>query len=193
MNLSEVLRLVTAGLDQLQIRYMIVGSFASSAYGSIRTTQDADLIVDLPLEKAQGLVEKFRNEFYVDLAQVEQAVKGQHSFNIIHLGSFFKVDFFILADKPHMREEFSRRIVSRLDASGEASVWLATAEDTLLSKLHWYRSGGEVSELQWRDAVGILKIQSGRLDMTYLERGARELGVFDLLTRALGKAALPQK
>lgn len=188
MNLSEVLRLVTSRLDQMQIPYMIVGSFASSAYGPIRTTQDADIIVDLPLAKVEGVVEAFRKDFYIDLGMAEQAVTGKRSFNLIHLGSFFKVDFFILADKPFMREEFSRRIARPLDESGSARVWLATGEDTILSKLNWYREGGEVSELQWRDVVGILKVQAGRLDMSYMARWARELGVFDLLTRACGDA-----
>lgn len=190
MTLAEVLRLVTSRLDQLRIPYMIVGSFASSAYGSIRTTQDADLIVELPPEKVPGLVEMFRKDFYVDPGQAEEAIRAHRSFNLIHLGSFFKVDFFILADRPFMREEFSRRTSRPLDESGTAGVWLATAEDTILSKLNWYRDGGGVSEQQRRDVIGILKVQSGRLDMKYLERWARELGVLDLLARVCSDAGI---
>ena len=185
MNLSEVLRLVTSRLEQLLIPYMVVGSFASSAYGSIRTTQDADLIVDLPRAKVAALVEMFGKDFYVDWGQAEQAIANNGSFNLIHLGSYFKVDLFVLSDRPFMREEFLRRVSGRLDESGDARVWLATAEDSILSKLDGYRAGGEVSELQWGDVVGILKVQSGRLDMKYLDHWARELGVLDLLTRAL--------
>jgi hypothetical protein len=192
MNLSEVLRLVTTRLDQLQIPYMVVGSFASSAYGPIRTTQDADLIVDLPLSMVPGLVDMFCKDFYVDPGQAEQAVRGQRSFNLIHLGSFFKVDFFILADRPFMREEFSRRLARPLGESGSARVWLATAEDTILSKLDWYRQGGEVSELQWRDVVGVLKLQVGRLDFQYLRHWAQELGILGLLDRAVSDSGVPQ-
>jgi len=192
MTSSEVLRLVTSRLDQLQIPYMIVGSFASSAYGLLRSTQDADLIVDLPLQKITRLVEMFGKDFYVDPGQAEQAIKGQRSFNLIHLSSFFKVDFFILADKPFMREEFSRRVARPLDESGSARVWLATAEDTILSKLNWYRDGGEVSEQQWRDVVGILKMQAGRLDFLYLRHWARDLGIPGLLDRAVNDSGIPQ-
>jgi hypothetical protein len=191
MNLSEVLRLVTSRLDQLQIPYMIVGSFASSAYGSVRTTQDADLIVDLPASKIADLLQAFGGDFYIDAGQARQAIEHQGSFNLIHHASFFKVDFFILADRAHMREEFCRRVSSPMGGSGAEHVWLATAEDTVLSKLDWYRQGGEVSELQWRDVVGILKLQAGRLDLAYLDRWGRELGLSDLLARAQ-KDAAPQ-
>jgi hypothetical protein len=68
----------------------------------------------------------------------------------------------------------------------EASV--ASAEDTLLAKLEWYRMGGEVSERQWRDVLGVLKVQAGGLDLEYLRRWARELGVDDLLERALAQS-----
>lgn len=38
-----------------------------------------------------------------------------------------------------------------------APIFVATAEDTILSKLAWYRLGGEVSDRQWNDILGILK------------------------------------
>jgi hypothetical protein len=37
---------------------------------------------------------------------------------------------------------------------------------------------------QWRDVIGILKIQTGRLDVGYLQKWAEELGISDLLRRA---------
>jgi hypothetical protein len=61
-----------------------------------------------------------------------------------------------------------------------------TAEDTLLRKLEWYRLGGEVSDRQWSDVVGIVRTQAERLDGEYLRQWARVLEVDDLLTRALG-------
>ena len=157
MTLSEVLSLVISRLDDLQIPYMIVGSFASSAYGPIRSTQDADLIVNMRPEKVGDFVRTFSMDFYVDQSQVEQAIAAKRSVNIIHLGTFFKVDCFILSGTPFMREEFSRRVSRRLEMLEKPDIWLATAEDTVLSKLSWYREGGEVSDLQWRDVTAILK------------------------------------
>jgi hypothetical protein len=50
--------------------------------------------------------------------------------------------------------------------------------------LHWYRAGGEVSERQWSDVLGIIRTQGDRLDRDYLAQWARQLDVGDLLERA---------
>lgn len=64
----------------------------------------------------------------------------------------------------------------------------SSAEDIILSKLEWYRMGGEDSARQWRDILGVLKIRSGELDLDYLRKWAKELEVSDLLERALKQA-----
>jgi hypothetical protein len=65
----------------------------------------------------------------------------------------------------------------------------APAEDTILAKLEWYRLGGEVSERQWRDVQEMLKAQSGRLDLAYMNQWATDLKVDDLLDSALTESA----
>lgn len=62
---------------------------------------------------------------------------------------------------------------------------VASPEDTVLSKLLWYRQGGEVSERQWRDILGLLKVQGKGLDLEYLGQTSVELNVADLLEKAL--------
>lgn len=47
------------------------------------------------------------------------------------------------------------------------------------------RMGGEVSDRQWRDVLGVLKTKTGKLDLDYLHKWAKELKVSDLLERAL--------
>ncbi len=64
------------------------------------------------------------------------------------------------------------------------------AKAAVLAKLEWYRSGGEVSDRQWRDVVDVLKVQGDRLDHGYLRRWAEGLKVADLLERAI-REALP--
>lgn len=54
-----------------------------------------------------------------------------------------------------------------------------------LAKLDWFRRGGEASERQWRDVLGVMKAQSSGLDVAYLRQMAGELRVEDLLVRAL--------
>jgi hypothetical protein len=72
-------------------------------------------------------------------------------------------------------------------AEGSVALLVASAEDTVLAKLEWFRSGGETSERQWADVLGILRVATS-IDVGYLGRGAAELGVADLLERALKEA-----
>jgi hypothetical protein len=83
------------------------------------------------------------------------------------------------------RSEFARRV--RVDLGG-ASLYVATPEDTLLRKLVWFREGGEVSDRQWRDVLGILRGARVGLDRPYLDRWAAQLHVGDLLGRAFDQA-----
>jgi len=64
---------------------------------------------------------------------------------------------------------------------------VATAEDTVLRKLEWYRAGGETSERQWNDLRGVLKVSGAQLDREYMYEWARYLKIDDLLDRLLAE------
>jgi hypothetical protein len=68
-------------------------------------------------------------------------------------------------------------------------IYVATAEDTILAKLSWYRAGGEVSQVQWSDVLGIVGAQGAELDFEYLREWAERIGVRDLLEKLLGASA----
>jgi len=180
---------VTAVLEKLGIPYLVGGSLASTIYGMVRTTQDSDLVAEMRLEHVELFVRELEGEFYVDEEMIREAVARQSSFNIIHRESMFKVDVFIPRMRPFVKEQFvrARRTVLATEPLAEAVV--ATAEDTLLAKLEWYRMGGEASERQWRDVMGILMIQAENLDLHYLRRWAGELKVADLLEKAITESA----
>jgi len=184
-----ILQHVVSTLEKLGVPSMLVGSFASSSHGFPRLTRDADLVIHLNRNQVDEFIEAFSREFYVDRGQIEQAIMNRTSFNIIHFESSFKVDFFVLSRGRYLEEEFSRRVLKQIDPRRDFAAYVQTAEDALLSKLNWYRQGGEVSENQWRDVIGILKVQAGRLDVGYLEKWAQELGISDLLLRARQEAA----
>ncbi|HUP22611.1 MAG TPA: hypothetical protein VNB06_06685, partial [Thermoanaerobaculia bacterium] len=177
MPAEEALRVcleVARLFERLGVRYVVGGSLASSLHGVPRSTDDADLGAELREEHVRPLVEALEGRFYVDEERVRYAVRRGGSFNVIELSAMFKVDVFILGEGPLHREQLERRQRITLPEGGE-ELEVASAEDTVLQKLRWYRLGREVSERQWGDLVGVLKTQGRRLDWAYLERGAELL------------------
>ena len=175
-------------LDRLNVPYFIGGSLASALYGEPRATIDADIIADLKNEHVAPLVRALSNEFYIAQDAALDAIRAQRSFNVIHLATSFKVDVFVRKRRAFDDAQFARRTRQIISADPERSAYIATAEDTILAKLEWYKIGGAVSDRQWRDILGVLKTQSDALDQDYLRRMANQLGVTDLLERALREA-----
>ena len=178
------LRRVTAALEQLGVRYLVCGSMASSHHGEPRSTHDIDLVADLRPEDIEPLRACLGAGFHADDLAMRDAVSSRTMFNVIDRSSGIKVDVILLRDRPFSRTELARGVPMLLPDG--LSVRVATAEDTLLAKLEWYRKGGEVSDRQWRDVRGIVKVQRATLDLAYVRTWARDLGVEDLLGRALG-------
>lgn len=174
-----------ATLDELGIPYAIVGSVASSAHGEQRATADADFIVDLNDDQAVALATKLGDSHYIDLASIRRAIAHSRSFNVIELTSMFKLDLFVVSGRPTEMRRLANARTTQLSAGVDPLVRIASPEDTVVSKLRWFRRGGEVSEKQWTDVLGVLRVQRGRLDIDELARSADEEGVRDLLDRAL--------
>lgn len=176
---------VTGALEKLGIRYFIGGSLASTLHGMLRTTQDSDVIAEMHSEAIQPFISALQNEFFVDEHMIAEAIQTNSSFNVIHRESMFKVDVFIPRPRPFLRSQFSRTQLQTFPGDPAVNARFESAEDTILSKLEWYRQGGEVSERQWRDVLGILRTRAGVLDLDYLRSWGKELKVSDLLEQLL--------
>jgi len=175
-------------LEELGVPYVIGGSLASSVHGTMRSTGDVDFVVDLRPEHVQPFVRALGNEFYLSETRIMHSVEQGGSFNVIALEQMFKVDFFVAKDKPFESSQLSRGEALRVSPAQDDRVKVSTPEDVVLAKLIWYRKGGEVSDRQWEDVLGVLRVKSGTLDDTYLKRMAEAVGVTDLLTQALDEA-----
>ncbi len=182
-----VASLVAGSLTRIGVSYVIGGSFASSVHGEPRSTNDIDMVADLRQGDIDALIDALRSECYVSRDAVVEAVRTGGAFNVIYMPTAVKVDIFVAGVDAFDRERLQRRIpVSFASDSGPVTLFVDTAEDTILRKLEWYRRGGESSERQWRDVAGIVTAQSSRLDRAHLREWAMRLGVSDLMERALG-------
>ena len=152
---------------------------------------DVDLLVDLKAGEVPRLAAALSAEFYADGEALEEAFRENRAFNLIHYASSYKFDLFPLSDDPFHQAEFGRRVLVHvaLPDAGLLELPIATAEDCILSKLEWYRRGGEASSTQWEDALGVARTSREYLDHEYLRRWSRHLGVEDLLDRLLAEAA----
>jgi hypothetical protein len=180
----KALREVLAALDRLGIAYALGGSWASSLLGKMRFTHDADVAVEPFPGKEADFCAAFGDDYYVSLDAVRDAVRRRSSFNVIHLPSGFKVDLFVRKDRPFDQSVLARRQPRELAEGAGQAVMMVSPEDVILLKLEWYRLGGEASEQQWRDVLGVFEVQAGKLDQAYLDRWAAHLNVTDLLQRA---------
>lgn len=183
----EVTLKVTGVLEKLGVPYLISGSLASALYGMVRTTQDSDIVAEMQLEHLQPFVSSLEDEFFMDEEMVAAAIRRHSSFNIIHREAIFKVDVFVPSPRPFLQSQLARaqRQVFFFEADSPVGAKFASPEDTVLSKLEWYRMGGKVSDRQWRDILGVLKTRAGQIDLIYLRHWGAELKVSDLLERAL--------
>jgi len=177
---------VTRALDALGIGNTIGGSIASAYAGEPRSTIDIDIVAAIEAEHIERLTSVLGTDFYIDADALRRAVRERSSTNLIHHASVLKVDLFIAGGTPLDSQQIARRrMVSVRDG---VTIGIHPPEDILLQKLRWYRLGGGVSDRQWRDVLGIIRVQGAGLDREYLRNNAPVLGVQDLLERALGDA-----
>jgi hypothetical protein len=171
------------------VRYYVGGSIASSIFGMPRTTMDVDLVADLRLEHVASLVDSLKGEYYASDSMIRDAIARRSCFNVIHMPTMYKVDIFVLKNRPYDHTAIERASPRPLDLDAPRELFqVAAAEDTVLAKLEWYRLGDEVSERQWKDVLEVLRVQRTILDCDYMAQWAAELGVADLLQRAWQEA-----
>lgn len=177
---GDLLRAIVAILDAAEVPYMVVGSFASTAHGEPRSTQDLDLVIDpSSAQLDQVLAALSPDAYYVDPDVAREALRTRSMFNVIEIATAWKIDLVIRKSRPFSLEEMRRRQITKIL---DMNVATATAEDTIIAKLEWASQGA--SDRQLEDVAGILRVCGPALDVAYIERWVRELGLSDLWQRA---------
>ncbi|PZU99969.1 MAG: hypothetical protein DCE90_01390 [Pseudanabaena sp.] len=170
-------------LDDLQIPYVIGGSLASGIWGEMRYTQDIDLVADIQVIHISRLLQTLTPRFYISEEAIQEAIALGGSFNAIDNLTGWKIDIFVLTSDQFQQSRFERRKAINFGDQG-LNLNFSTPEDMVLQKLLW-QSQWELSPSQWRDILGILKLQGENLDFDYLRQWAEFLQVGDRLEQAL--------
>lgn len=181
MTEHELLLDCVRRLNATGVAYMLTGSMASNAYGTPRSTHDLDFVIQLPPSQVPKLIEAFSHpDYFLDEVSIRAAYQPPHQFNLIHIPSALKADFWMLKPVPFEREMFRRRVQ---DTWFGEPLWLATAEDVLLHKLYW--NSISPSDRQLGDVAGVFAVQGDVLDRDYLRHWAKELGLSAMLEDVL--------
>jgi hypothetical protein len=147
-------------------------------------------VADLDPAGAARLGEELESDFLVDEEDLVEAVGQRRASRIYFQPWLTKIDLFVAGKSPFDRSELDRR--RQVEVLPGVAIWVKSAEDSVLRILHWYRSGGEVSQRQWKDVVEILRVSGAVMDGGYLDRWDHPLGVGDLLARARVEVGAPR-
>ncbi len=184
-DLLAALAPVADAFRRLGVRYYVGGSVASAFHGAIRSTMDVDLICDLGEAHVAAFVEAFGDEFYVSPVAVRDAVRRKSCFNLIHMPTSYKVDVFVSRGRPFDLLAMDRATSQPIGIGAAMTVPIATAEDSIVAKLEWFRLTNETSERQWDDVSKMVALLGKSLDIEHMRHMAGSIGVGDLLERLL--------
>ncbi len=182
MTSEAAVAAVVDALEELQIPYLLVGAFATNAYGIPRATNDADFVLALAPGQLRLLVERLGSDFRLDPPVLLESMTLTKRHELVYLPTRFQIELFRLGEDPHHAEQFQRRR-RQFMTELQRQVWIPTAEDVVIQKLRWQR-GKDVEDLK-----GVLAVSGGQLDWDYILGWAGQHGTLELLRRI--QASMP--
>lgn len=184
MTGNEVVLQVIAVLDRLQIPYMMVGSYSSNTYGRARSTQDADIVIELGKHSTAQIAAALGSAFRLDPQSVFEFNTQTVRYIAQHVESAFKIELFILSDDAHDQTRFANRV--HIPFLG-TTAWLPRPEDVVIWKLRWAVRANRQKDRE--DVFMVLATQRGRLDEAYMREWCDRHGTRSLLDEMLKAAA----
>ena len=91
-------------------------------------------------------------------------------FNILDMERGWKIDLIFEKPSAYHQQAFQRRAAAEIE---RVSLFVATPEDTIVSKLEWARMGASLRQIE--DVVGILKVRKNNLDFFYIDKWVKQL------------------
>jgi hypothetical protein len=138
-----------------------------------------------------ALKQHLENDYYMDEDMIKEAILNKSSFNLIHLETVLKIDVFIYKDDPYQRNALQRKKKDTLEEdNSDTTFYFSSPEDIIINKLIWFKMGGEVSDRQWLDAIGVIKVQGESLDKSYLKDWSQKLQILELLNKAFNESGI---
>ncbi len=173
MNPSEsVMVRVADALEACGIPYLLTGSFASNYYGIPRSTEDADFVLQLTGGVGTQFVQHLGEDFLLEPQLSFETQTGTLRQILSYRKKVFKVELFLLSQDPHDQSRFHRR---RPVQMCDRRLWLASAEDVVVTKLRWARDKDK------DDVRNVLAVQRDALDWGYIEHWCGNHGTLGLL------------
>lgn len=171
-TIEQILNLVCDFLNKNDTDYVIVGGFAVLFYGNPRTTMDIDYVIQLDDENIPVLIEFLQeNGFHADESDMRAAFRERSHCTVEDKETMFRLDIKGVYSEMDERTLRNKRKVELNDIV----LWIASPEDTIVNKLVFAR------EQDVKDALGILIRQYDALDIDYLDKTAKKIGVYDSL------------
>lgn len=184
MTAQDLLARLVAALAAAQIPYMLTGSYASSLHSVPRATRDLDIVIFPNREQLIRFIGSLpADRYHTDLDEAMDCLLRRSSFNVIDYASGWKVDFIIPPFDEFHIEEFERR---RMIDVGGLLLSVVSPEDIVIAKLLWAKAGE--SERQIKDAAAVVQLQGSNLDLGYVEKWIRKLGLEPQWLSARSKA-----
>jgi hypothetical protein len=187
---SEIARMLHSIFETFNISYYITGGVCAIAYGEPRTTQDLDVVVEVDRLEIMLLVKRLEADgFYCPPGAVEDIQSGRgRVLSVTHMQLILNADIVLNNKTDFDRSKMQRRRLEAIGLDESEQFWLASPEDVILAKLLWGQQSQ--SEKQWRDVLGVLKVQGDTLDFAYLTQWAAQLDLTELIQRAIAEAGL---
>jgi len=190
---SEIARILHSILEPAGILYYITGGVAALAYGDPRTTRDLDLVIAIDSSNIQTLVTALEAAgFYCPPLAVEAVQAGRETIlSVTHSELLLNADLMMNGTTEFDQTKLSRRQLVSISLDENEMFWLISPEDLILAKLQWGQRSQ--SEKQWRDVLGVMKVQGENLDRSYLSQWATAIGLETRLNEALQASGLTDK